>query len=1196
MKRFAFILAVLFMAFSLNAANNIQNLSSDQGNNIELISSNINESVVEFTLSNFSYSEVETSQGMAWSLSAEGAIGRLEAGKPQLPLFTNSLVIPNTAKMNIEILQSDFTEYKDVLIAPSKGNLSRTIDPTTVDYTFGEQYSKNEFFPSSIVTARQPYIIRDLRGQALLINPFVYNPISKSLRVYNKIKIRFYAKGTSTVNTLPAEQQLSKVDDNYSKIYSKHFINYNTTFGRYTPVDEHGNMLIISYGDFMDEMDDYIDWKTKTGTNVEIVDVATIGGSSQIKTYIADYYNDNGLTFVLLVGDSQQVPSSMTGGNDSDNNYTYIVGNDHYPDIFIGRFSAQTSDHVTTQVERTINYERYPLQMSGWFDNAIGIASDQGPGDDNELDYEHIRNISNNKLIPFTYSYAYELFDGSQGGEDESGNPTPSQVAAAVNSGATIINYTGHGSNTSWGTSGFSSSDVNNLTNNDKLPFIISVACVNGNFVGTTCFAEAWLRATNNGEPAGAVATLMSTINQSWNPPMEGQDDMNDILTEADANNIKRTFGGITMNGCMAMNDAYGTDGEEMTDTWTIFGDPSLMVRTDIPQTMTVNYAPSVALGATSFAVNCDVDDALAVLSMNGEIIGSAYVSGGIANITFPPLTDIGTMDLVITAFNYFPYEGTVDITSDSGPFIMYAFNVLNDTAGNDNAEIDYAEDIYLTIGLTNAGNEDAINVSANISTNSEYISISDNEEVYGDIALGDTVSVTDGFHFLVSENIPDGSVVGFTITATDDQGSDPWESTFELTAHAPELGMISFTINDAAGNQNGIIDPGEDADIEISLKNSGSSKAFNVEGLLSTQSTYITINTSDLVYGDIDSLETATATYNVSASETTPEGTNVDFLLNISADYNLSETSNFSLFVGQKPVLLVNYSTAVNSEQEMMACYSELNVGADEATSLDGLELSKYKSIFIILGAFPNNHILTSEEGDLLSAYLDNGGRLYMEGADTWAMDEQTSVHPYFNINGLADGSDDCSRVIGYEGSWLEGFAFDFAGANNYIDRIAPMNGAEVIMQNESPGYGITIAFENETYKTIGSSIDFGGLQDEEGSNKDGLMAEYLYYFGIDYIWTGISSNQENKIQSNVYPNPASDIVNIAFENKNAGNITLSITNLSGKMVYTENIDNAASGAYKFSWNATGVESGVYFYNLNTANGISTGKIVLTK
>ena len=53
---------------------------------------------------------------------------------------------------------------------------------------------------------------------------------------------------------------------------------------------------------------------------------------------------------MLLVGDAQQVPSSTIGGNDSDDKYSYVVGNDHYPDLFSGRFSATSEEHVITMV------------------------------------------------------------------------------------------------------------------------------------------------------------------------------------------------------------------------------------------------------------------------------------------------------------------------------------------------------------------------------------------------------------------------------------------------------------------------------------------------------------------------------------------------------------------------------------------------------------------------------------------------------------------------------------------------------------------------------------------------------------------------------------------------------------------------------------------------------------------------------
>ena len=58
-----------------------------------------------------------------------------------------------------------------------------------------------------------------------------------------------------------------------------------------------------------------------------------------------------------------------------------------------------------------------------------------------------------------------------------------------------------------------------------------------------------------------------------------------------------------------------------MTDTWTLFGDPSVIVRTDNPAPMTVTHANTLMMGATSLDVNCNEDDALVSLTVNGEIM-----------------------------------------------------------------------------------------------------------------------------------------------------------------------------------------------------------------------------------------------------------------------------------------------------------------------------------------------------------------------------------------------------------------------------------------------------------------------------------------------------------------------------------------------------------------------------------------------
>jgi PKD repeat protein len=216
---------------------------------------------------------------------------------------------------------------------------------------------------------------------------------------------------------------------------------------------------------------------------------------------------------------------------------------------------------------------------------------------------------------------------------------------------------------TSWGTTGFSNTNVNALTNQGKLPFIWSVACVNGEFMNGTCFAEAWLRATNNGQPTGAIAFLGSTINQSWNSPMAGQDEMTDILVESYPNNIKRTFAGLSINGCMHMIDEYGTDGANMADTWTVFGDPSIIVRTNNPDTLIVSNDTSLMVGVTSLLVTCNKDSARATLLLHDTILATGLIINDTILFSFPALLNPGdTVHLTVSNYNAIPYQSRIHI------------------------------------------------------------------------------------------------------------------------------------------------------------------------------------------------------------------------------------------------------------------------------------------------------------------------------------------------------------------------------------------------------------------------------------------------------------------------------------------------------------------------------------------------------
>ncbi len=711
---FSFLLIIIIGSTYAQLNNNSENKVSDNAR-FELVSSNIQNTVVNFKLNGFNTKHVLTPKGNSVIYSFKESAPIEVSGAPELPKTAISVIIPDKAATELEVIASNYTEYSNIDIAPSKGVISRANDPSTIQYTYGVQYTTNAFYPGNIASLETPYILRDFRGQNIIFYPFQYNPVTKVLRVYSDITVKVKAKNQTGDNQLNRTKALSSINPDFKEVYKKRFLNYTNNY-KYTPVgNEHGKMLVICYGSFMTVMQPYVDWKNTIGIETEMVDIATIGTTSaSIKTYVANYYNTHsGMAYLLLVGDAAQVPTITSGyGGPTDNAYGYILGTDHYQEIFVGRFSAETVAHVQTQVERTIDYEKTPSMVSGIFNNALGIGSDQGGngnGDNNETDYQHTRRMQDS-LMGFTYVSKVEMFDGSQGGLDAAGNPTPAMVTSTLNQGAGIITYCGHGANNQFVTTGFSNTNVAALDNSAKLPFIWAVACVNGEFNTTTCFAEYWLRSTKNNKPIGAVATLMSTINQSWNSPMCGQDEMVNLLVEAYPSVIRRTFGGLSTNGIFKMIDNYGTDGENMADTWTLFGDPSLMVRTDNPHTMTVTHDMTLTTGDNSMVVNCNVNGAFICLTINHHIIGTGTITGGTATISFPALTTVDSITVAATAFNYVPYIGKVEVTDVTYPENAQMAQVIEPTTNYNCTGID----IQPKVVIRNMGTNNLTSITVN--------------------------------------------------------------------------------------------------------------------------------------------------------------------------------------------------------------------------------------------------------------------------------------------------------------------------------------------------------------------------------------------------------------------------------------------------------------------------------------------------
>ena len=178
---------------------------------VKLVSSSERQIVIDFSLGGFYLSKVNTPNGVQQVVSVPKMASMLEAAAPDLPQFPVPTIIGDLAEMEVNVTKSDFTDYQNVVIAPSKGNFSRQIDPENVPYTYGEMYNQNAFYPAAQAYLETPYILRDFRGQNIMVRPFAYNPVTKTLRVYHNMTIEMRKVSDNGVNQKVSRKAIQKI-------------------------------------------------------------------------------------------------------------------------------------------------------------------------------------------------------------------------------------------------------------------------------------------------------------------------------------------------------------------------------------------------------------------------------------------------------------------------------------------------------------------------------------------------------------------------------------------------------------------------------------------------------------------------------------------------------------------------------------------------------------------------------------------------------------------------------------------------------------------------------------------------------------------------------------------------------------------------------------------------------------------------
>jgi len=214
------------------------------------------------------------------------------------------------------------------------------------------------------------------------------------------------------------------------------------------------------------------------------------------------------------------------------------------PSIALGRLPARTAADASAMIGKILNRT---------IGNNVLLVSD---GADSDYDFAGAA-AALIPLIPAGLSVEWHDFL-------QSSDPR-SDTIAAMNRGALLVNYTGHGSEQIWDHYVYTTDDALAATNRVQ-PFVVDIDCLNGFFheVYGNSLAEGLMLNPNG----GAVAVWAS----SGLTFPDGQNAM-------DREIFRQLFGGTNVIGDAVLKAKAATFDLDVRKTWILFGDPSMPLR-----------------------------------------------------------------------------------------------------------------------------------------------------------------------------------------------------------------------------------------------------------------------------------------------------------------------------------------------------------------------------------------------------------------------------------------------------------------------------------------------------------------------------------------------------------------------------------------------------------------------------------------
>jgi hypothetical protein len=1224
------------------------------------------------------------------NVELRGGAGLGQLGAPRVPRVVERVLVPAGAvPTGVELVAVDWTTIPGRYnLAPAQPEVPLAMPGKTFKQPNyapdAAVYSANTFYPASYVQLLESGTLAGYRMASVELRPVRVNPVSGELQLATRIEYRVSYEAGSRDAYVPSVEQR----DYYAGMVRAMVANPGDVNGFAPSVHRsatlslpsgHYEYVVISAPPLDTCFGRLTAWKTLKGVPATTVLLSYVTANysgydiqEKIRNFIKDAYQNWGTRYVLLGGsadhktsgqniipardcwyvtqgvgyynDEDTIPCDLYYGGldgtwDADNDHVYGETSDSadmVSEVFVGRAPVYTVAQAQNFVDKTLTYEQDP--PAGYLCKMLLPAAILWSSYEERPMQESIA-----RMTPSDWLDA-KLYE-------RAGNLSQQRMRDSMNAGFGLGNWIGHGDENGiymGGSAYLNSSDADALTNGNKLGVHSSIACFTGAWdevPGGDCFSEHLM----NRVGGGAVGLAMNSRYGYGAPPNPGPSELLDTVFHSRILNHTEYHAGQALAFAKAWWAPYANSGMMRFCIYELnyHGDPELSVWTAEPTALSASHAGTVYIGnnrpysvTVTTASDAPVESALVCLNKGTEVDVKGWTnSSGQVTLYVSPQTP-GPMPMAVSARNHYVLPDTVDVVVPAR-YVAYMRSSVSDPGpgGNGDSTLNPGETVKIPTWVKNWGTQQTDSVTAKLRTFSADVGVTDSVRSFGNISAGDSAYTgTNGFGFHVNAGLPDQYTVACSLYCTDALDSN-WVSPVTLVVSAPVLARQTVAVVDSAhgGNDNGVFDPGETADLMVTLGNTGTGHGYNCHALLRSGDARVTVVDSTASYGLIhsnDSAGNAADLFTVHAAGTIFPETPITCTLYYYADGGYVKSEPLTLVVGELRVgdpipdgpRLPAFYYAYDDTDTLYPAHPTYDW--DEVNAV-GTPITFVHHNAVVLVTLPAAFGPLKFYGQRLTQLSVSADGWISPGNHRYANAQNAPLPDPNNPQGMVCanwtdlypevGDSGAGHVYYYHDSANHRFVVEYDSvryhANTTCDKfeiifsdttVATFSGDNAILVQylTANGYdGSTIGIEDPTESIAVQAFYKGEYHRACAPIAPGRA---ILYTTDPPFSTGVadevgSAGVPVRLALGVFPNPLHSRAAVEYAVPVAGRVSVQVYDATGRVVRNLLSQNVAAGRYAVTWdgraaNGKRVAEGVYFCKLATPAGNRQQKLVVTK